>query len=510
MSSELIVDVKENEIHIALLKDKKLLEYSKEKKDNKFAVGDIYLARVRKMLPGLNASFVDVGYEKYGFLHYLDLGAQFYSVKKFLNISQNNKQAISHLSKMQLLDDIEKGGAIAQVLSEGEAVLVQIAKEPISTKGPRLTSEISIAGRHLVLIPCGTKVSISQKISSSEEKKRLKRLLESIKPRNYGVIVRTVAEGKNAAVLDKELRGLVKKFENSLADASLKKKMPQLVMSEINRTASIVRDILDDSITGIHVNDRETYYDIKDYVQGIAPEREGIIKEEKGNVPIFEKFDVNRQLKKGFGRMVSFGKQGYLVIEHTEACHVIDVNSGNRSKATDQETNALTTNMAAAQEIARQLRLRDMGGIIVVDFIDMGKNEHRQQLFAEMKEAMSIDRAKHNILPLSRFGLMQITRQRVRPVLDIDVREGCPMCKGSGKVEPVISIVEDLENKIELSLEKHLNIELHPFLDSYINKGFWKTIRKDWQKKYGKKITTIPLNTLSINEFLIKSPKVKK
>lgn len=504
---ELIIDVKADKIHIALLKDKKLLEYSKEEKDNKFAVGDIYLAKVKKILPALNASFVDVGYEKFGFLHYLDLGAQFYSLKKFLGIAQNKKQTISHLSKMQLVKDIDKTGTISQVLSEEEAVLVQIAKEPISTKGPRLTSEISIAGRHIVLIPCGNKVSISQKISSSEEKTRLKQLLESIKPRNYGLIVRTVAEGKNAAVLDKELRGLVKKFENSLADASLKKKMPQLVMSEINRTASIVRDILDDSITGIYVNDRETYYDIKDYVQGIAPDREGIVKEEKGNIPIFEKFDVNRQLKKGFGRMVSFGKQGYLVIEHTEACHVIDVNSGNRTKAVDQETNALTTNMAAASEIARQLRLRDMGGIIIIDFIDMGKGEHRLQLYAEMKEAMSTDRAKHNILPLSKFGLMQITRQRVRPVMNIDVREGCPMCKGSGKVEPVVSIVDDIAEKIEQTEDKTLQIELHPFVDAYINKGFWKNIRKDWQKKFGKKITTIPLNTLGMNEFYVKNPK---
>lgn len=506
---ELVIDVKIDEIHIALLKDKKLLEYSKEEKNNQFAVGDIYLAKVRKILPALNASFVDVGYEKFGFLHYLDLGAQFYSVKKFLGIAQNNKQAVSHLSKMQLLKDIDKGGTVGQVLSEGETVLVQIAKEPISTKGPRLTSEISIAGRHLVLIPCGNKVSISQKIDSSEEKKRLKQLLESIKPRNYGVIVRTVAEGRNAAILDKELKGLVKKFENSLADASLKKKMPQLVMSEINRTASIVRDILDDSITGIYVNDRETYYDIKDFVQGIAPEREGIVKEEKGNVPIFEKFDVNRQMKKGFGRMVSFGKQGYLVIEHTEACHVIDVNSGNRTKAVNQETNALNTNMAAAVEIARQLRLRDMGGIIIVDFIDMGKNEHRQQLFMEMKEIMSTDRAKHNILPLSKFGLMQITRQRVRPVLNIDVREGCPMCKGSGKVEPVVSVVDDLAEKIEQAEGKTLLVELHPFVDAYINKGFWKNIRKDWQRKFSKKIVTMPLNTLGMNEFHVKSSESK-
>ncbi|PVX51915.1 ribonuclease G [Balneicella halophila] len=511
MSKELVIDVQSDEIHIALLKDKKLQELNQEKKDNQFAVGDIYLARVKKLMPSLNACFVEVGFEKAGFLHYLDLGGQFNSINKFLKIVQKNKNTLSHLSKMQLLPDISKDGKISEAVSEGQQLLVQIAKEPISTKGPRLTSEISIAGRHLVLIPCGNKVSISQKIDSAEERKRLKNLLESITPRNYGIIVRTVAEGKTASVLDKELRGLVKKFENSLMDISASTKAPKLVLSEINRTETILRDILDDSIEGIYVNDRETYYDVKDYIQGIAPEMEKVVKREKGDIPIFEKYDINSQLKKGFGRTVSFGKQGYLVIEHTEACHVIDVNSGNRTKATDQETNALNTNMAAAEEIARQLRLRDMGGIIVVDFIDMNDSQHRQKLHSTMKEAMSGDRARHNILPLSKFGLMQITRQRVRPVQKIDVREACPTCKGTGKIEPTISIVDDIQNKIEQSPLKNIILQVHPFIEAYLNRGFWKTIRKEWQKKYNKKIVCQALSTLDISSFNIIDPnEIKK
>ncbi len=510
MSKELIIDVQADEVHVALLKNKKLLELSQEKKDNQFAVGDIYLAKVKKIMPSLNACFVEVGYEKLGFLHYLDLGGQFDSLNKFLKIVRKNKNTISHLSKMQLLPDISKEGKIGQVVQEGQDLLVQIAKEPISTKGPRLTTEISIAGRHIVLIPCGNKVSISQKISSNEEKKRLKNLLESIRPRNYGIIVRTVAEGKMASVLDKELRGLVKKFENSLHDISKSQKTHQLVMSEINRTATILRDILDDSLEGIYVNDRETYYEVKDYVQGIAPELEKIIKREKGNVPIFEKYDVNSQLKKGFGRTVSFGKQGYLVIEHTEACHVIDVNSGNRNKVADQATNAITTNMAAAEEIARQLRLRDMGGIIVVDFIDMNNSEHRQQLYNFLKQEMSSDRARHNILPLSKFGLMQITRQRVRPVQEIEVREGCPTCKGTGKVEPMISIIDEIAHKIEQNEAKHIILQTHPFVEAYLTKGLWKTIKRDWQRKYKKKITCQALNSLGINAFNIVDAKTKK
>ncbi len=499
----MVIDVQSEEIHVALLKNKKLLEFSQEKKDNQFAVGDIYLAKVKKIMPSLNACFVEVGYEKSGFLHYFDLGGQLNSINKFLGIVQKNKNIVSHLSKMQLLPDITKDGKISEAVQEGQELLVQIAKEPISTKGPRLTTEISIAGRHLVLIPCGNKVSISQKIASAEERKRLKNLIGSIKPRNYGIIVRTVAEGKMASVLDKELRGLVKKFENSLQDISKSKKTPKLVLSEINRTAVILRDILDKSIEGIYVNDRETYYDIKDYVQGIAPELEKFIKQEKGTEPIFEKYGVNSQLKKGFGRTVSFGKQGYLVIEHTEACHVIDVNSGNRSKAADQESNALLTNAAAAEEIARQLRLRDMGGIIVVDFIDMNNGEHRQQIYTTLKEAMSCDRAKHNILPLSKFGLMQITRQRVRPVEKIDVREGCPTCKGTGKIDPAISIIDDIQNKIEQSSAKKIMLQVHPFIEAYLTKGLWRNIRKEWQKKFKKKIACRPLNSLGINEFEI-------
>lgn len=511
VSIELVIDVRSEEVHVAFLKDKKLLELTQEKKDNRFAVGDIYLAKVKKIAPALNACFVDVGYEKNGFLHYLDLGEQFNSLNKFLSIALRNNKSVSHLSKMQMLEDISKGGKISEVVSEGQHFLVQIAKEPISTKGPRLTTEISIAGRHLVLIPCGNKVSISQKIESAEEKTRLKRLLESIKPRNYGVIVRTVAEGKTAAVLDKELRGLVKKFENSLKDASAKKKMPQLVLSEVNRTAVILRDILNDSISGVYVNDRETYYDIKEYIKDIAPEMERIVhRETDEKSPIFEKFDVNSQLKKGFGRTVSFGKEGYLVIEHTEACHVIDVNSGNRNKAKDQESNALLTNMAAAEEIARQLRLRDMGGIIVIDFIDMSDGQHRQQLYSHLKELMSMDRAKHNILPLTRFGLMQITRQRVRPVLNIDVEEGCPTCKGTGKVEPVISVVDDIKNRLEQTEWKSVAVQVHPYLEAYLNRGLFTSVRKDWQKELKKKIIFRPLSTLGINKFIIEENVKKK
>ncbi|MFA8434375.1 MAG: ribonuclease E/G [Marinifilaceae bacterium] len=487
MSNELVIDVTPNEIVIALLSNKQLVEITKEKSNIQFAVGDIYLGKVKKIMPGLNAAFVDVGYEKDAFLHYLDLGHQFRSLNKFLQLALSKKQRNLTISKMRLEPDIDKNGKIGDVLKSGQYVLVQIAKEPISTKGPRLCSEISIAGRNLVLIPFSDKVSISQKINSTEEKNRLKQLLQSIKPKNYGVIVRTVAEGKRVAELDQELRSLVEKWESSfqhIRDVA----PPKLMLGEMDRTSAMLRDILNPSFENVFVNDDGVYKDVKRYISTIAPEKQKIVKYVHGDVPIFDQFGVDKQIKALFGKTVSFKSGAYLIIEHTEAFHVIDVNSGNRSKAgSDQETNALEVNLAAAEEIARQLRLRDMGGIIVIDFIDMHAAENRQKLFEKMKEVMSKDRTKHNILPLSKFGLMQITRQRVRPEMNIETQETCPTCLGSGKIAPAILLTDQIEDRIQFVTSegkvKDFILKVHPFVAAYLNKGLWSQRRK-WQRKY--------------------------
>jgi ribonuclease G len=438
VSNELVIDASPSEISIALLEDKRLIELNKEKTDTKFSVGDIYLGKVKKIMPGLNAAFVDVGYEKDAFLHYLDLGPQFSSLIKYLNLALNRKGKHIPFSKFRKEPDINKEGKINEVLNSGQTIIVQIAKEPISTKGPRLASEISIPGRNIVLIPFSDKVSISSKISSTEEKDRLKNLLKSIKPKNYGVIIRTAAEGKKVAELDAELRSLVGRWEG-IFEKVRGGTLPKLIHGELDRTTAILRDMLNGQFDGIHVNDEPTCHQLRQFITEIAPEKSKIVKHYKGNVPIFEKFGIEKQIKSLFGKTVSFKSGAYLIIEHTEALHVIDVNSGNRSKSdSDQETNALEVNLAAADEIARQLRLRDMGGIIVVDFIDMHTNEHKQMVYERMKEAMAKDRTKNHILPLSKFGLMQITRQRVRPEMHIDTRENCPTCQGSGKVESTV------------------------------------------------------------------------
>ncbi len=491
MSTELVIDVTPSEIAIALLENKQLVELNKEKRNLQFAVGDIYLAKVKRIMPGLNAAFIDVGYDKDAFLHYLDLGPQFRTLNKYVKSSMSRKGKSPSIPRIKMEPEIDKNGKISDVLKGGQLVLVQIAKEPISTKGPRLSSEISIAGRNLVLMPFSDKVSISQKIASADEKKRLKRLVESIKPKNYGVIVRTVAEGKKVAVLDAELRGLVRKWETAF-DKITNEVVPKLVISELNRTSAMLRDVLNGSFNHIFVNEDTVYRELRNYINTIAPEKERIVKFFDKSEPIFDHYGVEKQIKASFGKTVSFKSGAYLIIEHTEAFHVIDVNSGNRSKlGEDQESNALEVNLAAADEIARQLRLRDMGGIIVVDFIDMHSNENKQRVFEKMKDAMSVDRTKHNILPLSKFGLMQITRQRVRPELNIRTDENCPVCKGSGKISPSVLLVDDIENHISFLLNeanyKKLTLKVHPYVAGYIKQGLFSK-RIQWFFKFKKRI----------------------
>ena len=497
-SRDLIIDAGDEEISLALLEDKQLVELHREKRNVRFSVGDIYLGKVRKIMPGLNAAFVNVGYEKDAFLHYFDLGPQFRSLHKYYLSAVQKKGKTVPLHKVKPEPDIDKEGKIGDVLNVGQTVIVQIIKEPISTKGPRLASEVSLAGRNLVLIPFSNKVSVSTKIESQEEKNRLKTLVQSIKPQNYGVIVRTAAEGKKVAVLDAELRELIKKWESAFTSIRKDIKAPRLFIGEISRITAILRDILNISFNSIHVNDEALLNEIKKYVKEIAPEKENIVKIYNGSLPIFDHFGVTKQIKALFGRTVSFWHGAYLIIEHTEALHVIDVNSGNRARTgTDQEANSLEVNLAAATEIARQIRLRDMGGIIVIDFIDMQSPENRQLLYEKMKEEMQYDRSKHSILPLTKFGIMQITRQRVRPEMSIVTEEKCPACKGTGEVKSTILLPDEIEMNLSGIVEKiktrKLILRVHPFIAAYLKKGLFPLYWK-WNLKYGiwLKISGVP------------------
>lgn len=505
MTSELVVDVQPKEVSIALLEDKSLVELQSEGRGLSFTVGNLYLGRVKKLMPGLNACFVDVGYEKDAFLHYLDLGPQFNTLEKYIKQTLSDKKRLNPISKATLLPDIDKDGSISNAVKVGQEVVVQVAKEPISTKGPRLTSEISFAGRYLVLIPFNDKVSVSQKIKSSEERARLKQLLQSIKPKNFGVIVRTVAEGKRVAELDAELKVLLRHWDESILKVQKATKFPTLIYEETSRAVAMLRDLFNPSFENIYVNDTTVFNEIKDYVSLIAPDRVGIVKQYKGQLPIFDNFGITKQIKSLFGKTVSYKSGAYLIIEHTEALHVIDVNSGNRAKnANGQEANALEVNLGAADELARQLRLRDMGGIIVVDFIDMGAVENRQKLYERMVTNMQKDRARHNILPLSKFGLMQITRQRVRPAMDVTTSETCPTCFGKGKIQPSILFTDTLESKIDYLVNKlkitKFSLHIHPYVAAYINQGS-VSLKWKWRMKYGLGIKIIPNQKLAMLQY---------
>lgn len=505
MTSELVIDVQPKEVSLALLEDKSLVELQSEGVNLSFSVGNMYLGRVKKLMPGLNACFVDVGYEKDAFLHYLDLGPQFNSLEKYVKQTLSNRKKLPLMSKVAQLPEIDKDGSISDLLKVGQEIVVQIAKEPISTKGPRLTSELSFAGRYLVLIPFNDKISVSQKIKSSQERARLKQLLRSITPKNFGVIVRTVAEDKRVAELDAELKILLGRWEDSIKKVQRATKFPTLIFEETSRAVALLRDLFNPSFKNIFVNDETVFNEIKDYVGLIAPDRANIVKRYKGQLPIFDNFDITKQVKASFGKTVSYKKGAYLIIEHTEALHVVDVNSGNRTKnANGQEANALEVNLGAADEIARQLRLRDMGGIIVIDFIDMGDASNRQKVYERMNANMQKDRARHNILPLSKFGLMQITRQRVRPAMDVNTSEICPTCFGKGSIKSSILFTDTLENKIDYLVHKlkmkRFSLHVHPYVAAYINQGVI-SLKRRWQMKYGFGIKVIPSQKLAFLEY---------
>lgn len=510
MRSELIVDVQPKEVTIAQTEEGRLVSLQKEARGLAYAVGDIYLGKVKKLMPGLNAAFVNVGYEKDAFLHYLDLGPRYSSYAEFMKKMLEDPKRVPQISKMKLLPEIDKHGTVSDQLEPGQLLMVQIVKEPISSKGPRLTTEITFTGRYMVLIPFGDKISVSQKIKSTAEKVRLRQLVESIKPKNFGVIIRTSAEDKRVAELNHELKTLLGYWEETVARAQ-KATAPAMVFEEEGRIVSVLRDIFSPSFEAIRVNDPDVFSQIAKYVNLIAPERREIVSLHEGPEPIFDKYNITRQIKSSFGKTVSFRSGAYLIIESTEALHVIDVNSGNRSRAAnDQETNALEVNMRAAEEIARQLRLRDMGGIIVIDFIDMGKPEHRQKLYDHMREIMSTDRARHNILPLSKFGLMQITRQRVRPALDIVTSEECPSCFGKGHVAPSLLFTDTLHERLEYAVNtlnlKNFTMYVHPFVDAYIKKGLISPYRK-WRLELGGKFKILPDQSLAYLQYKVLDSK---
>lgn len=507
MNKELIINTSDSGVEIALLEDKKLVELHIEEGQNEFAVGDLYLGKVKKLMPGLNAAFVDVGYEKDAFLHYTDLSPYFKSLLKFTKISlDGNTPWGTDFGNFKNEPEILKSGKITEVFNSKPEVLVQILKEPISAKGPRLSCEISLPGRFVVMTPFNNVVAISRKIHSADERKRLQKIVESIKPKNFGVIVRTAAEGKNTAELHTDLIELATMWK-SIQENLKGSVAPKIILNEQDKATSILRDLLSDSFQGIVVNDKKLLNETKDYISRIAPEQEKIVSYHNGNNSLFDQYGITKQVKASFGKTVNLKSGAYLIIEHTEALHVVDVNSGTRSAEHGQEQNALITNLEAAEEIARQMRLRDLGGIIIIDFIDMKMADNKKKVLEELEKYMANDRARHTVLPISKFGLLQITRQRLRPEINITTSEVCPSCKGTGKIGPSILIADDIEKDLKYLIDqghRNLALHVHPIMEAYLTKkeGFFKkSLLAKWCTRYKLKMKIVIDNNAPITQY---------
>jgi len=503
MEKELIISAQQGSVEIALVEDKKLVELHKQKSNTQYNVGDIFLGQIKKLMPGLNAAFVDIGHKKESFLHYTDMGPLFNSVVNYTKDAVDGKYTANLLDSFELQPEIQKNGKVSQITDKRVNMLVQILKEPISTKGHRLTCEITIPGRFLVLTPFNNSIAISKKIANPDERNRLFHVIESIRPKNFGVVVRTAAEGKKVAEMHEEINMLCEKWK-TLHGQLLHAKAPMKLLSELDKATSIIRDLLNTSFTKIVVNDRDIYEGIKIYLENNLPEKSDIVQLYKGSKPIFDHYGIKRQIKAAFGTTATLSSGAYIVIEHTEAMHVIDVNSGPKSQRLDQETASIQVNMEAAEEIARQLRLRDIGGLIVIDFIDMKSNENKSELYNAMRKCMESDRSQHTILPLSKFGLMQITRQRERQELKLDTSETCPSCGGSGKVNASIFVVDTIEKDLHFILStrptKQLVLEVHPYVAAFLKRGFWN-YRMKWYFKYYKNIKIMENQDLPMIAF---------
>ncbi|GAC1388148.1 MAG: Rne/Rng family ribonuclease [Ginsengibacter sp.] len=503
MNKELIINAAPQAVEIALLENKALVELHNENSNAMFSVGDLYLGKVKKLIPGLNAAFIDIGYEKDAFLHYTDLSPYIKSILKFTNMSMNDRSEKGlDFAKFTVEPEIVKTGKIAEVLSGKPNILVQILKEPIAAKGPRLSCELSLPGRFVVITPFNDIIAVSRKIHSAEERKRLHKIIEAIKPKNFGVIVRTAAEGKQTSELHEDLLSLVntwKTIQKNLVNAT----PPAKILSEEGKATSILRDLLSEDFNRIVVNDKNIYNETRSYIQRIAPEKMEIVSLYNNGAPIFDTFGITKQVKAAFGKTVNLPSGAYLIVEHTEALHVIDVNSGYKSVSNNQEQNALETNLEAAEEIARQLRLRDIGGIIVVDFIDMKLMDNKKRLADFMEQCMKPDRAKHAVLPITKFGLMQITRQRMKPEMTINTTEVCPGCGGTGKIASTLILEDEIEKNLNyLIMQKHtgLTINVHPIVYAFLTKGF-PSKRMKWSWKYKQLIKVKANSNYQLTEF---------
>lgn len=486
MEKILVINCSTDQIQYAMLEDKRLTYYTHFYTGKEYLFGDFYVGKVKKIMPSLNAAFLEIGFEKTAFLHFSDLTP---SIKNKLSFTQHylqknsHKQPLAFFNKDQNYNPQDK---IGQILSGKPEIVVQISKEAIMQKGPRLTCNFSIPGRFLVLSPFENDISISKKIISKDEKSRLVSIIKPIKPEYFGVIVRTAALNKSSQELEDDLKACLniwQQIENNLWKSHSSKKL----YSEHNPSEAVLRELFSPEFSKIIVNDNSVFQNVCEYIEYIEPSKKNIVQLYKGQGNIFDTFNVSRQLQILFNKKVILDNGAYLILEPTEALFVIDVNSGTNVTSNNQEQNSFNNNMAACEEIARQLKLRDIGGIIVIDFIDMKLPEHKKMVQDRLTELMHTDKAEHKIGTISKFGVLQLTRERIKPLKEFISEGNCWACEGTGKISTQKSIEAEIETKLAFYSQqsyKKITLEVHPIIKLYLTNGILNNHLKTFSKKF--------------------------
>lgn len=504
MKNQIIIHSSGKQTRVALLEHGELAQIFIESEDNQRTVGNIYLGRVHKVMSGIRAAFIDLGMEKDAFLHFSDAGDHLGQYIKMMNGEKAiPSSANKELKKFDKLSNNDKQILAGKMLRNGQNLLVQIVKEPIGSKGPRVSTDITIAGRFLVLIPMGEYIALSKKINNGKERRRLKSIVGEMLPEGFGVIVRTVAQGQDKESIENDMRTVLQKWERLLKKYE-ESAPPALLYKDLDITESLIRDLFAKQYDRVLIDDPQLHKSIKSYVSQIAPKMLPSVQLYKGKDHIFDHVGIGNDVNSIFSPRVRMPSGGYLIFEQTEAMYVVDVNSGPYAAKQRQEDNSLKTNLEAAREIAKQLRLRDIGGIIVVDFIDLRDDKNRKKIYDELRKEFKKDQAKTNLLGMSDFGLVQITRQRIRPSVVNSVSKVCPMCGGTGTVVSQDTIITDIESwisKLKYSTKyRAVDIYVNPFLKSFLTKGLFSP-RWKWMLTYKMRITFIADENVSLNEF---------
>lgn len=494
-TKEIIINSALRETRLAILENNKLADLFVELPENERMVGDIYLGRVVNVVRGMRAAFIDIGQEQDAFLHFSDIGQSLIEYGDYINLESTGA-------------DIPKNNR-RPVPRQGQDLLVQIIKEPISNKGCRITTELSIPGRFFVLVPNSNVLGVSKKIGQLKERRRLKHLVREMRPKGFGVIIRTDAENKDDSVLRADFEGLLKKWQQ-IAKKLKTVQPPTLVFKDLGMASSVIRDLFTEDVSRVVVDDSKQFKEIQRYLKDVAPELVSRVERYSGNRPIFDAFGIEEEIEKSLSRKVWMKSGGYIIFDHTEALVAIDVNSGKFMGRRGHDENSLRINLEAAKEIARQLRLRDIGGIIVIDFIDMTDTSYRRILYNEFKKELRRDRAQSNISPISEFGLIEMTRERIRPSLMHTYSDVCPTCNGIGRVSSKPSIITKVERAIRrvraATDEKSFVLEVNPEIGQILSRGLRSHIRR-MMWKYWVVIEVVEKETLKPEEFKFYSKK---